>query len=160
MKVYHGSTACVMQPLAMVGRDNLDFGKGFYVTDIREQAERWALRISIQRKLPAVLNEYELNIDVIRQKFRCLKFEAYDIHWLEFIVKSREGMKPWLDYDLVEGGVADDRVIDTVEAYMNGMMTTDMALGRLIMYQPNNQICLLNQDLIDCHLHFISSHTL
>ena len=160
MKVYHGSTACVRQPLALAGRDNLDFGKGFYVTDIKEQAERWALRLSAQRQMSAVLNEYELNLDVIRQEFRYLKFEAYDISWLEFIVKSREGMMPWSDYDLVEGGVADDRVIDTVEAYINGMMTVEMALGRLAMHQPNNQFCLLNQDLIDSHLHFISSNVL
>lgn len=34
MKVYHGSTQTVEYPLVGVGRENLDFGKGFYVTDI------------------------------------------------------------------------------------------------------------------------------
>ena len=34
MKVYHGSTQAVEYPLVGVGRENLDFGKGFYVTDI------------------------------------------------------------------------------------------------------------------------------
>ena len=38
MKVYHGSTIIVREPLANVGRRNLDFGEGFYVTDLREQA--------------------------------------------------------------------------------------------------------------------------
>lgn len=56
----------------------------------------------------------------------------------------------------MEGGVANDRVIDTVEAYMNGMMTVEMALGQLLQHQPNNQFCLLNQQLIDQCLHFIS----
>ena len=32
MKVYHGSTQAVEYPLVGVGRENLDFGKGFYVT--------------------------------------------------------------------------------------------------------------------------------
>lgn len=38
MKVYHGSTSIVANPLAAVGRKHLDFGQGFYVTDLEEQA--------------------------------------------------------------------------------------------------------------------------
>ncbi|GEM_PF-6270857 len=34
-KVYHGAVQVVKEPLVHVGRENLDFGKGFYVTDIR-----------------------------------------------------------------------------------------------------------------------------
>ena len=34
-------------------------------------------------------------------------------------VKSRDGKKPWKDYDYVEGGIADDRVITTIEDYLN-----------------------------------------
>ena len=44
MKVYHGSTAIIRQPLAKAGRRNLDFSQGFYVTDLREQAVYWANR--------------------------------------------------------------------------------------------------------------------
>lgn len=51
MKVYHGSTFCVDLPLASVCRDNLDFGKGFYVTDLKEQAVSWALRIAAITKM-------------------------------------------------------------------------------------------------------------
>lgn len=29
-----------------------------------------------------------------------------------------EGKKPWLGYDLIEGGVANDRIFDTIENYM------------------------------------------
>ena len=32
MKLYHGSTVIVDKPLVSYGRDNLDFGKGFYTT--------------------------------------------------------------------------------------------------------------------------------
>ena len=35
--VYHGATQKVEHPLCKVGRPNLDFGQGFYVTEIREQ---------------------------------------------------------------------------------------------------------------------------
>jgi hypothetical protein len=156
LTVYHGSTIQVSSPIAKAGRVNLDFGQGFYITDIKEQAERWALRIGRQIQGTPMLNIYELDIERTKEKYRYLKFSKYDWEWLDFIVKSRKGEKPWATYDAVEGGVANDRVIDTVEAYMNGMMTVEMALGQLGQHQPNNQFCLLSQSLIDECLHFIS----
>lgn len=38
--LYHGSYLSVPAPLTGVGRRELDFGPGFYVTSLREQAER------------------------------------------------------------------------------------------------------------------------
>ena len=35
MKLYHGSTVIVDKPLVSYGRDNLDFGKGFYTTNMQ-----------------------------------------------------------------------------------------------------------------------------
>lgn len=63
-------------------------------------------------------------------------------------------------YDLVEGGVANDNVIDTVEDYENGIITADQALGQLKYKKGNHQICILNQEIIDKHLIFISSESL
>ena len=51
MKVYHGSTQAVEYPLVGVGRENLDFGKGFYVTDIYAQAERWGAVMALRQFL-------------------------------------------------------------------------------------------------------------
>jgi hypothetical protein len=44
MIVYHGSSEIVRKPDTLHSYRALDFGKGFYVTDVREQAERWARR--------------------------------------------------------------------------------------------------------------------
>ena len=44
IKVYHGSYVEVKSPNISFSRNNLDLGKGFYVTPIREQAVSWALR--------------------------------------------------------------------------------------------------------------------
>ena len=79
-------------------------------------------------------------------------FTAYDRDWLLFIVAARNGFDVSESYDYVEGGVANDRVVDTVNLYMTGLMDIDTALSRLARYQPNNQICLLNQKLIDKYL--------
>ena len=62
LKVYHGATCIVRRPLCNAGRPNLDFGRGFYVTDLREQAVSWAERQSAGRGLESLLNVYELDI--------------------------------------------------------------------------------------------------
>lgn len=87
-------------------------------------------------------------------------FEAYDLEWLEYVIDCRRGGRMQLLYDLVEGGVANDNVIDTVEDYENGIITADQALGQLKYKKVNHQICILNQEIIDKHLLFISSETL
>ena len=148
MKVYHGGIQEIRTPLAKVGRSNLDFGQGFYVTDIRKQAEGWAERVALRSLGRPMLNVYELNEEVLYTKYRVLKFEDYNKDWLDFIVASRCGQTPWKDYDMVEGGVANDRVIDTVEAYMIGNITQEIALGQLAQHRPNNQLCLISQSNI------------
>lgn len=156
--VYHGGTTIVDHPLSHVGRDHLDFGKGFYLTDMREQAVGWATRIA-NMGLPQWLNVYQLD-DEMLDGYRQKTFEAYDAEWLRFIAQSRTGQKPWEGYDLIEGGIADDRVVDTIEYYLNGDITEEMALRRLSLHRPNNQICLLSQTLIDCCLHYVKSEPL
>jgi len=59
-----------------------------------------------------------------------------------------------LEYDIVEGGIANDRVFDTIENFMENQITKEVALGRLRFEQPNNQLCILNQRLIDECLSF------
>ena len=151
MKVYHGSVYTIEQPLANIGRKNLDFGEGFYVTDIKSQG----LRLGSRLMKSALLNIYELDIDRVMSEFRVLKFDEYNKEWLDFIVANRNGLKKWEQYDYIEGGIANDRVIDTIESYMIGNITLEMALGQLAFHRPNNQICLINQRLIDACLHFI-----
>ena len=60
-------------------------------------------------------------------------------------------------FDMVEGGVANDNVIDTVEDYENGIITAEQALGQLRYKAVNHQICILNQEIVDKYLTFISS---
>ena len=155
--VYHGSAIEVSKPLVALSRPNLDFGQGFYVTNLRQQAERWASRIATRRLTNPVLNIYEFDLDAVKQSYRYLKFESYDKSWLDFIVANRKGKMLWKDFDVVEGGVANDNVIDTVEDYMRGRMSAEAALVELSKHRPNNQFCILNQEIIDLHLRFVES---
>ena len=86
--VFHGATRIVEFPLCHIGRDNLDFGKGFYVTDIREQAINWAKRV-VNLGLPQWLNIYELDEKYIKQNARCKIFTAYDNQYCVKLIFNR-----------------------------------------------------------------------
>ena len=89
--------------------------------------------------------------------YRYKQFMAYDVEWLEFVIASRKGQAVWQGFDVIEGGIANDRVFNTIELYGQGLITQDIALQRLQYEQPNNQICILNQTVADNYLHFIES---
>ena len=152
--VSHGGTEKVELPICKFGRRNLDFGQGFYITNLRKQAVDWATLVADRRKLPPILNRYRLNRDAILKEARCKIFTAYDRDWLQFIVASRRGEPVADNYDYIEGGVANDRVVDTVNLYMAGLMDEETALIRLSQHQPNNQMCILSQELINKYLIF------
>ena len=158
MKVYHGSTNVIDYPIAAAGRPQLDFGRGFYVTDIMKQAETWAERMQRIKEEDGIVNVYELDIEKVKSKFRYFCFEQYDNDWLQFIVANRMGRTDIERYDVIEGGVADDRVIDTIEAYMSNLMPLDTALRELSRHRPNNQLCITNQKVIDSCMTFLESY--
>jgi hypothetical protein len=150
--VYHGGTEPIATPICSYGRKNLDFGLGFYVTNLKEQSINWANNIAKNRRLKPVISRYKLNKEAFLKEGRCKIFDAYNEEWLLFIVENRAGGNNPSQYDYVEGGVANDRVIDTINLYIAGLIDIDAALKELSKHQPNNQICILNQELLDKHL--------
>ena len=157
MIVYHGSNQPIFQPDVLHSRTNVDFGVGFYVTPLHEQAKNWCRKF---QKLgdSAFVSSYELD-DAAVSDFRVLRFDAYDGPWLEFILRCRKGQDA-TDYDIVMGGVANDRVFDTIELLIGGLIGQDEALSRLKYVKPNYQICLRRQEAINQALHYLGSEQL
>lgn len=164
MKIlYHGSHTEVSAPLAKVGRRNLDFGQGFYLTSLKQQATNWATIVSSRRgrNVAGKVSVYRFNeSQAIADGIRFKRFEVYDIEWLDYVVECRRGRDISAEYDVVEGGVANDSVIDTVEDYEKGFITAEQALGQLRYKDVNHQICILNQQVIDRYLEFVECITL
>jgi len=152
MKLYHASTVIVEHPDTLHSRSNLDFGCGFYLTAMRDQAIRYAERFT-RRGKPAFVSEYEF--DEFTPGFAVKRFESYDEEWLDYVAVCRHGGMPEQQYDAVEGGVANDKVFNTVDLYFAGVITKQEALGRLKYECPNHQICILNGEMLERHLHFI-----
>lgn len=100
---------------------------------------------------------YAFQRELLPDDIKILTLEHYDQKWLDFIVASRSGKEPWAEYDIIEGGVANDQVIDTVEDYYSGRITAEQALGQLRFARPTHQMCIRNQSIIDNCLKFVST---
>ena len=72
---------------------------------------------------------------------------------------NRGGDDVWEAYDLIEGGVADDRVVDTVELFIGNYISAEVAIDRLRHFAPNNQFCITNQQVVEHYLTFVESFT-
>lgn len=157
MKLYHGSIVIVDKPLVSYGRDNLDFGKGFYTTSMQSQAEKWVQRfISLGKK--CIINIYNFDNTDILKKYRYKIFLEYNEEWLDFVLSCRGGSKEYQNYDIIEGGIANDKVFNTVELFFTGLIDKSTALQRLKFEKPNNQICFINQEVVDNLIQFESSY--
>ena len=69
-----------------------------------------------------------------------LRFETYSEEWLDFILDCRREQDT-SDYDIVIGGVANDKVFNTVELYFDHLIDKTEAIKRLCYEKPNLQIC-------------------
>ena len=160
--LYHGSYIAVPSPLVGLGRKKVDFGQGFYLTNLHDQAKAWAETIAERkgRNTKPIVSAYTLDYSSVKTGgFRVKVFDSYDLAWLEYVIDCRRGGEMQKQYDIVEGGVANDNVIDTVEDYENGIITAEQALGQLRYKRVNHQICILNQEIIDKYLTFKNSET-
>ena len=88
MKVYHASTVVVEFPDTTYSRAFLDFGPGFYVTTLQDQAVKYGARFTNRGK-EAFLNTYEFADDL--SKWKVIEFKRYDEAWLDFVTECRQG---------------------------------------------------------------------
>lgn len=154
MILYHGSYMEVSKPDLLHSRLNVDFGRGFYTTPIFDQAAKWCGKYK-HRGRDGVLSEYLLNDEAL-ENCKVLKFETYSEEWLDFILSCRKGSDE-TDYDIVIGGVANDKVFNTIELYYDGLIDKTEALKRLRYESPNLQICFRAQEVIEKYLSFEGS---
>lgn len=156
MIVYHGSSLQIIKPEISYSKSYLDFGKGFYVTTFKSQAEKWALRKSIRQAKVAVVNIYDLQDGI--GEYRVLSFESENEKWLDFVCDCRKGIELNQEYDIIIGSVADDDVFKTVDMYFRGLWSKERALEELTYYKMNDQICFANQKVLDNLLIFQDSY--
>ena len=160
MLIYHGSTLEIVSPKIVTSEIGRDFGFAFYTTDIKEQAERWALRrariASRKEKTPvkAVVNVYEWDhVKTLNE----IHFEGASLEWLEMVVRCRSDIHFYHNYDIVSGKIANDNVGETVTYVVQGIMRKEDAIERLKFEKINNQIAFCTEQSLS-QIRFVESY--
>lgn len=147
MIIYHGSNAVVMYPDIEHSFRALDFGKGFYVTTIKEQAERWARRkANIYGQGQGIVNVYQMRDD--RSGLVNKDFGENLEEWIDFVCKCRDGGNEYLQYDFITGKVANDKVFRVVDMYHSGIWDKERALKEIKVYPMYDQTAFITQTAI------------
>ncbi len=153
MILHHGSFMAVEQPDLQHSRANVDFGRGFYLTPLASQAAKWCERFK-RRGKTGVVSHYVFD-ESAKSRLKVLEFDSYSEEWLNFILSCRQE-QDGTDYDLVIGGVADDKVFNTIELFLDGLIDKTEALGRLRYEKPNWQMAFRTEKALS-QLQFIGN---
>ena len=147
--LYHGSEKVVETPTFGLGKENNDFGLGFYCTESEELAKEWA--VSSLRN--GFANKYTLDTEYLN----VLNLNSPDytiLNWIAVLIEHRlfsiktpvaQRAKRYLienfginvnAYDLITGYRADDSYFDYAESFINNGISVEqlaqaMRLGKL-----------------------------
>ena len=61
------------------------------------------------------------------------------------------------NYDIVIGGVANDKVFNTIELFFDHLIDKEEAIRRLRFEKPNLQLCFRTQKALESYLYFEGS---
>ncbi len=150
MRLYHGSNIVIDSINLAMCRPYKDFGQGFYLTDLEEQAEKMAARVSkIYGGFP-VVNIYEIDDDF--RELPDLRIKDFGAHtteeWAKFIMNNRN--RTFTDeksllcnrdnkYDIVIGPVADDNMALLFRQYENEIIDFSTLLKGMIYRKTSSQ---------------------
>ncbi len=140
MEIYHGSYMAIPVPEIKKGQFTKDFGDGFYCTELKHQAERWAKRYETP-----IVNRYDYQPN---EGLKILCFEEMTDEWLDFIVACRNG-EPH-DYDVVVGAMADDQIYNYVADFMSGVLTREQFWVLARFKYPTHQINFCTREALKC----------
>ena len=146
MILYHGSDVEVKNPKIIKSEKGRDFGCAFYLTPIKEQAERMAKRKQRMNKSDsAIVSVFEFN----EKEISGLKYKLFknpDLEWLNMIIECRTNPSFIHGYDIVEGKIADDSVGETILFVIDGVIKKEDALERLKFQKINSQIAFCSEE--------------
>ena len=138
MILYHCSSKIIQTPQYGSGKEDNDYGKGFYTTEDKDKANAWAV---VNGNDYAICNQYELDINGLN----ILRLNDYGVlAWTAEVISHRGVLdentmyiaealvdKYKLDtseYDIIIGYRADDSYTKVIDSFLQGQLTTDEVL--------------------------------
>lgn len=135
MILYHGSNIDIDKIDLTKSKPYKDFGKGFYLSADKQQAQRMAeQRTSILLEGKPTLNKYQFDETILNDNsLKVLCFEEYSEDWANFVLKNRDFNieQPCHNYDIVYGPIADDGVTFQLRRYKTGMISLEQLVNEL-----------------------------
>lgn len=140
MRLYHGSNTIIEQIDLSRCKPYKDFGQGFYLTEIKEQAEQMARRTSAIYGGEPVVTEFEFDetaLNVLSVK----TFEEPSEEWALFVManRSRNHLQPTHGFDIVIGPVADDTIATLFRNFDDGIIDLPMLVNGLKYKKVSSQ---------------------
>ena len=149
MILYHGSNTKIEKIDLSKCRPYKDFGKGFYLTEIREQAETMASRTAhIYEGEPSV-TKFEFDESAL-SKLSVKQFDGPNEEWALFVLanRSKEHEQPTHSYDIVIGPVADDDIAQLFRNFNDGYINLTMLVEGLKYKKVSSQYFFHTEDAI------------
>lgn len=169
LKVFHGSDHILKNPCYMGGKDDNDYGNGFYVTEYEERAMNWAVLNGKPEK--SIVNIYHLNVDDL---------DILDLNtcgilaWIAEVVANRGTnqesasimaqqlvrlYRPQTDQsDIIQGYRADDSYTQVIEAFLLNQINISEVERMFYKGALGNQIFLKSQKAFQ-HIRWIDAYS-
>lgn len=140
MKLYHGSNTVIEQIDLSKCKPYKDFGQGFYLTEIKEQAELMARRTSAIYGGEPIVSEFEFDetaLTILSVKM----FEEPSEEWALFVManRNRKNIQPIHCFDIVIGPVADDTIATLFRNFDDGIIDLHMLVNGLKYRKVSSQ---------------------
>ena len=157
MKLYHGSNVDIDTIDLKKCRPNKDFGCGFYLTDIYEQAQKMALRVSRLYGGNPTVNCFEVDIDkLFASGLSIRKFDEANKEWAFFVMNNRgkSDADTLTDsnfdnrFDVVIGPVANDDMAMLFRQFESGFITEEILVKEMKYKQMTSQYSFHTQKAI------------
>ena len=142
MKLYHGSNVEIKNIDFSKCKPYKDFGQGFYLTEIKEQAFQMARRTAAIYGGDAVVTLFEFDETALNDTALSIKrFEEPDEEWALFVMDNRscERQHPTHEYDIVIGPVADDTIATLFRNFDDGIIDLPMLVNGLKYTKVSSQ---------------------
>lgn len=136
MKLYHGSNIEIESPDLSRSKPFKDFGQGFYLSPVHEQALALAKQKvdQFQSGTPCVTHfEWDKDAALTDPNLKIKIFDDYCQEWAEFILANRDRNRqhPVHGYDIVIGPIADDGVTFQLRRYRIGTISMEKLIEEL-----------------------------
>jgi len=143
MKLYHGSNVIIDKIDLSLCNPDKDFGKGFYLSDVKRQAEDMAQRrCRFTGKGEPCVTTFDFDESCLTSgALRVLQFKEPDEEWAKFILENRKASKTGYShhFDIIIGPIADDGVALQLNRYLRGLIDMKTLVKELTYRELSRQ---------------------